>query len=326
LIQIIDIPHGRSISNFIDIKDLADWMSRYIPQYAQSNLKIHLLVCSSIDIAAALMGALNSQGFKKTSVVGYIGAQSTMYTDANTITDFSTAERTYNKTHYHHGRRFNSNKKVSHNYSGELILNEDYHFFKNRYFLQSLIDKDKDKEEYRVTQLLEVITPLIEAVNNYRSANFVESEDGANTFNHKHGSSGFLRSNYLSNALRELQVSCISTTPEEDIISKINEKSLIDELISFISKTENYRNFRGNINVNNTSCLSYIEEALLRFYIDNHSDNISSNLLKQFLIHLFGRDINGLPRDDFLSSEHKSLRMRIRERFKSISQEMIDQW
>jgi len=100
LIQIIDMPHGRSISNFIDIKDLADWMSRYIPQYAQSNLKIHLLVCNSIDIAAALMGALNSQGFKKTSVVGYIGAQSTMYTDANTITDFSTAERTYNKTHY----------------------------------------------------------------------------------------------------------------------------------------------------------------------------------------------------------------------------------
>ncbi|WP_150468199.1 hypothetical protein [Francisella sp. SYW-9] len=315
--QILNSNH-KLVACYLTVDYLAELMAEYIPKHAQNNLKIHLLMCDGDQICKNFMVALNSKGFYKTSVVGYIGTLVTMeYT--NKMLDFSTEERPQEGFIFKHGKNYPENKFVSHNYIG-VVKTEFYKNFKQKYLLPSLEEKDKEKEKKK--HLLRLIDKLIKDIGAYIAYN-EQANHGFFHFHHKHGRSGRDRARCISEALINIKDEINSTIP----LSSNFEIRLINELRSFANKTGSYKKFSGSINIHHNSCLSYILRALNSFYND-FGRSIQSSILKEFVKYLSQRKQEVRPTTIFRTggNDDKAERTRLKNRLIDLKDNTINSW
>lgn len=145
----------------ISAAEIADILNDHLPDHAKINLQIKLLACSATKFAQKLMDLLNSKKvFCNTSVVAYTQNVSIDYSYADTATDEDEDENSFDSTisnnftlhdatttdrhdngKYIHGtkaKKMPDNKRVFHNYDGEVKEIESREF-KKQYFRENIL-------------------------------------------------------------------------------------------------------------------------------------------------------------------------------------------
>ena len=282
------MPDGKKEVIELSLFSLAELLSNCIPEDAKNNLKIHLIVCYGSACCEGLMQALDNKGFSKTSVVGYTNIVWTR-NKHGVLTDFSSVDRMTDSGIFKHGKNYKNNKVACHNYKGKgNITLEDYKKFKQDYLIRSLeksnrdkkrkIDIDTDKE--RKIQLINLLSIFL----NMKIKECLEcnKRKNQNIFHFKrHNSSGRDRASFILVILEDMESEIRRELFNLNILAGFYETKLIKELKEYASKTGDYSRFSGNINVNDSSSLSYILNALHGFYL-SYANSIESNVLKEF--------------------------------------------
>ena len=318
--QHIKMKNGAIKTIFFKIETLVNILHTYIPKHAHSFLKIHLLLCNGQSMAKLIMEQLHARGFTFTSVVGYI-PDTISFAEDDSLIDFSSTHRRqalFFISGYKHGRAFTSNKVTFHNYNNHNIIEEDYKKFKKLYLLESL--KIRYLEEKLIfSRLYDIVCANLDRYKD----NTKKLDHNFFHFSRKHSSSGSQRADYLNHRLKiqKQEFETSELTLISDISSIKYEKKFILELVDFTNKNKRYKDFPGSININSNSCLTYIFEALIEFFIE-HQD--FSNILLGFKNHLFNEYNTATNLSEIV--ENESHRKQLKRKLIMINERLINSW
>ena len=258
----------------------------------KTNITIKLLACQPIQFAKKLMNDLHKKGFKNTCVIYYI-TQGCIYSPYRKVSknhflikDYSSRDRSTDielvlRGRFKYGEQYPDVKRVVHNY-GYLVKDETSRSFKKKYMqfdnvvrtLEMIDGLTKYEEEFILLQNV-LFQTLANYLDNYAQSSYPR-------IFHHHGSSGHQRVKYFCEQINLVSTESIvngSTQPEDGIIRIIKEIQL------FASKGNDYARFKGSINVNNNSGMTFIIKGLINFI--SMSEKIKSGKLKSFLNYIF---------------------------------------
>ena len=310
----------------LDANYIATLFFKYIPRYAQNNLKIHVLSCYGENIANTLMHAFHKFGFKKTSVTGYCNKT---YINANdeAILDFCSFTHGYcdhNGAMRHLGQEESKldDKATSHNYNG-YVEKESYESFKKYYLKPSLENKQrgvkckanlylsdiKYRREYQLTVFIDILNRAVQKYIHVtqQSQKIKNNNLIIEIFRQfpRHSDDGLARAfhfldrilSYVSELFSPKNMATLSAEVCNDsdnlFIDKI-ETNIRREIFAFVKKTGKYETIPGAINVKENSCLTYILRALNKFFLKFPYETLCSEAFQEFIMFITNGSPNAL--------------------------------
>ncbi|QIV96373.1 hypothetical protein EDC55_10425 [Allofrancisella inopinata] len=287
LTQEIKVPKKGLGQAYVEYKELADILESTIPVHARHHLQIRLYVCNATLFAKNLMSELHEKGFKSCSVVAY---NETLLTGFNLTKPsknvfnlgvaMGESRRKYvlQRNWQILRKRLPDNKIAYHNYGGELG-EQPYREFKKQYMSDNERIKygfeglSSAQEEVILLQntLFQSVAPYID---NYEKSFY-------HGVKHRHGSNGHKRIRCFCERINSISTESIV---ENKITPEIVIEKIFTEIKSFANKTGDYSRYSGNININDSSGMTFILKGLNEFCKLHR--NIVSEKLKLYLCNI----------------------------------------